>query len=467
MRIYKKFLRQLVITLIVVSAIFGLVIVIYESSQFYHDSLAEYLPNNTEVYLHLQRSADNNRLVNYFLNLDNSALAVWQRQWQLVNDLPWQEVGWFSFQNKEGNTVYGWLVLLAPESVEELSKYNLPLDLNFYQHSNLLLLVNDPTLDKVSFFSPASDNLGKFLRKNIKRERVDDYLFIKDGSKYQSFIMSLLGEDLSWQEDSLAGKWLLVLSDKSVRLRLLDQPPRFDFYLPRRGVPRWLRAFADKPLIFYQASAADLFSAAKMITGKDWDYLLTSWRQKYGPSLKELLSYWGRIDLVIDISLDKPLSDFWRQHRYNWLAEIDWGDKQDELLKKVISAELGYLSPQEKVVQLPDGSQATVWQASKVPFDYQIFTWEDKPLQIVYFDSASYFFIYPISKNRAVIGNSLDLLSQYVKPLFYFDFWCDVNQGKIKRALIQQNRKANNLWDNLAIFELEKGGNKEFLACFR
>ncbi len=467
MRIYKKFLRQLIITLIVVSAIFGVVIVIYESSQFYHDSLAEYLPNDTEIYLHLQRSVDNNRLVNYFLNLDNNALTFWQQQWQLVNDLPWQEIGWFSFQNKEGRDVYGWLVLLTPESVDELSKYNLPLDLNFYQHSNLLLLANDPTLDKTSFFSPASNNLGKFLKKNIKRERVDNYLFIKDGSKFQSFIVSLLRDNFGWQEDSLAGKWLLLLSDKSVRLRLLDKSPQFDFYLPRRGVPRWLRAFADKPLIFYQASAADFLSIAKMMTGKDWDYLLASWQQKYGVSLEEFLSYLGRIDLVVDFSFDKPLRDFWQQQRYSWLAEVDWGERQDKLFRELISVELGYLSPQEKEVKLPDGSRATIWQAGKATFDYQIFAWEDKPLQIVYFDSNSYFFIYPMSEDRAVISNSLDLLSQYFKPLFYFDFWCDVNQGRVKKALIQQNRGGNDFWDDLAVFELEKGGNKEFLVCFR
>ena len=280
-------------------------------------------------------------------------------------------------------------------------------------------------------------------------------------------ISRLLRDNLSWQKNSLAGSWLLILSDKSVRLRSLDKPRRFDFYLPRRGPPRWLRAFADKPLIFYQASVADLLFIAKMIIGSDWDYLLTSWQQKFGLSLEELLSYWGKIDLVVDFSLGKPLIDFWRQQRYSWLAEVDWGKRQDQLFREVISAELGYLSPQEEVVQLPDGSRAIVWQASKVPFDIQIFTWNNKSIQIVYFDSASYFFIYPVSKDRAVIGNSLDLLSQYFKPLFYFDFWCDVNQGKVRKALIQQSRGEENFRDNLAVFELEKGRDKEFLACFR
>ncbi len=460
MRVYYRFIRHLLIGLISISVIFGLVVVIYESSQFYRDNLSYFVPNEVDIYVHWQRSfpLSSSEVITKQLSKHFPGIDQWQSEFAKLKYLPWQELAWFYDKDE---AVGGWLILV------DSSTFSLPDNFVYLEELDRfpgkIVAVSSETAADYILASVGSNtnNLHKFIQGKVGKARVDNYLFISDKLN--------LTQEINFFDSSLErGDWLVLFDDNYLYWqRLSDQRPRFSWWVKKWGIPQWIKAFVNSSLLVYNLPAERLVEILTYAES-DIDTWQTRWRNKYGISLSKTLSIFGSIDLAVVKQRDSNIwqRGFWRQDSFSWLARLKWGKEQQQMLDRLISVELGYLYPTLTTVTLPDGSQAEVFKAEPKDFDYQLFTYQQKRGQIIYFDDKSYVFILPISSQVVLVGNDTLLLDNFYQPMNFSSVECGLNKGKIEQGFWQKGLWTSVKSDFFAIFEVKQGEKGDFIICF-
>ena len=464
MRVYYRFIRHLLIVLISLTVIFGLVIVIYESSQFYQDNLSYLLPDNVDIYLHLQKPFPllSSRKAAKQLQPYLPHISKWQNQLSKLEDLPWQELVWFY---DEDAGIDGWLVLSAgkdfvlPDGFVYLEKPS------YFQGEKVLAASSQRVADYLLDSVDTASNLHQFIQSRIGKTRVDNYLFISgkfDLSQKIGYFGSSLDE---WRP----GDRLVLLGDDYLYWRgLSEQKSRFSWWVTKWGTPQWVRSFTDSSLLIYSLPAIKLLDILPY-SGIDLGTWQLRWKNKYGISLKETLQMFDVIDLAVVTKKetgDVWQKGFWRQRDFSWLARLEWDSGSQVMLDRLIAIELGYLYPTLTTVKLPDNSQAEVFAATPKEFDYQLFSYGKTRGKIIYFDDKSYIFILPISSQIALVGNDASLLDRFYKPASFFEIPCSLNKGKVKSGFWQRNLWLSIKSNFLAVFEVKQGESSDFIVCF-
>jgi len=214
------------------------------------------------------------------------------------------------------------------------------------------------------------------------------------------------------------GNWYMYPDDNKVVLEMAKNRPLFK--LPRfsNRDAAWPLIFYDESFVVYQQDPAQMWAYFSRLRGNQT--LLEAvhgWEIKYQSSFTDLLANISEpIDMVVTIpGWDASAGRMYQGGAYEWLIKIPVQQDLKDRLEEIGSLMLGYVHPVIEEGLLPDGSIVKELKARPVEMEYQTSLVADREVKIVYLSQKQEYLWYEISSGEDwIVGNSRRLLEKYL-----------------------------------------------------
>lgn len=398
--------------IIIITVVFGVVLVVYEDRLLYQDSLSQYVPSpETSLYLHFNRRglpADwldkqvvLNSLIAKFPTFA-SELSFFQKQ-----NIP--ELA-FVLLRVDDKISSGWLltaqnenfqpILPSPDwqSVNFSNSYAVSLDSNFLQPITLTQQGN-------------KENLKKHLVAKTNNHNLNNYVYFNNLSELSTGIDEVEGgweylKDIVWPTE-----WLVTLSNGRWDVKVFTGEAKFRLPTFGRVNPRWAEVFWQENIVLYNFDKASLISLWQLVNWPtEIDLAIRQWASKYQLNIDELF---GEIDGSVDVAWQGPLGQADSYKNIWWIVRADISSRGQAMVKEALALKLGYLKPWPEETKLPDQTVIKELKVKPQLVDWQEMYINQQLIKVLYFDQDDYFIWWPEGE-EVIMSNSLKMVNRYI-----------------------------------------------------
>lgn len=401
----KKTIYRLWFTiLIIVTVVFGLVLIIYEEWQVDKDNLGGYVPyESTYFYIHFnQRAPEGSWWFSFplFNSFADNFFPNFFQEFDYFSKQDFPEMSYVLFLD-DGELVSGWLLAVHDNSIS----IDLPNE-DWQRRSWGQVQVVSPQIEFLDKILPEVANKEDSLKKYLQLNKLDNinsnYLYLNANKKIdtQSEVFKLFR---LIEFSQISGEWIFTHQLGSLQAQKLGVKPFFRLPSLSKKSLDWPQLFVDESLVFYGLSPEfTLFLLESPLLPPTLKEILTTAEEKYQISWHDLLP---EVIGPINLSLALPQAD--------WLVKTKITAQGQDIIKQAVSLAYGYYYPQPEEVLLPDGSKVNELKVKPISLYYQKIIINEKSVNIMYYDKDSYFAWFEEGR-EIILGNSLRMINLYI-----------------------------------------------------
>jgi len=400
----KTMYRLWATTLIIITVVFGLVLIIYEDWQVDKDNLSGYVPSDSVYfYIHFnQRSPTDSwwPQLPLFNSFAGDLFPDFLNEFNFFSKQDLSEMAYVLFLDN-GNLVSGWLLAVHDSGLS----IDLP-NQDWQRRSQgqvQAVSLQVKFLDKVL---PAVTGKQNSLKKYLQIKKVNDidanYFYLKADEKL-SILPGATKLFALIDSSQFSDEWVFTHQPGWLQAQRLGAKSFFRLPSLKPKNSDWTQIFTDDSLVVYNLSSEQaLILLENPLLPPNLQDIATTVEEKYQVSWRDFLP---EVVGPISLALDLPQAE--------WLVKGKITIRGQDIIKQAVSLVAGYYNPQPEEVLLPDGSKVKELKVESVSLEYQKMFINEQPVSIVYFNKNSYF-VWFEEGEEIVLGNSLKMINQYI-----------------------------------------------------
>lgn len=383
--------------LLILTAVFGAALIIYEDWQIEQDRISKYIPYQDIIwYMHLREP-----LSSEYLGLAKVINENFGAEYEDLKKFDFRELSFLLYQ-QDRKDYSGWFLYDRDDNFD----YSILAE-NWHAHKIDKIVVISSSwefIERFKNYKVDHDNSIKKYLSNYKVNRgIGNFLYWNIDKNYE-----LSGSLANVVKNKISGEWL-VYSDKN-NLAVEKLPKKSVFQLPffHESSRSFVQNFSDANILVMNHN----LEQNKNVFNSQ-DYLLEIIKpieDKYNFNIFNILSKTKEShDLALYLSENRANDN----RNYLWIGRGMFTKQGFMDVHEIMKTRMGWQMPTEETVVLPDSTEIIEFKVMPVDFEYQTANISGKIVNVVYFNKDSYF-IWFKDGDFTVLGNSMKLINRYI-----------------------------------------------------